>query len=196
MRAKKKERETYLIRLVSQSIGSLRLEESVIGVEHLSCENSEPFSSDSSCVDTFFVVELDVELSMFDLVSRFALENVERIFENVSSSDVEVDRRVVSSLPLRAVVKAREEELRTRRGSQYRFAREKLIGEKAYRSLILKVEHRRVPNENRERTRHERRIVANHRVENLRVSRRELDELGRGRVGELVDDEKGFDERE
>jgi hypothetical protein len=111
MRAKKKERETYLIRLVSQSIGSLRLEESVIGVEHLSCENSEPFSSDSSRVDTFFVVELDVELSMFDLVSRFALENVERIFENVSSSDVEVDRRVVSSLPLRAVVKAREEEL-------------------------------------------------------------------------------------
>lgn len=107
----KKKRKAHLVGLISQRIRSLRLEESVSRVEHLSSEDSKPFSSDTSRIDSLFIVELDVEFAMFDLVSRLSLQDVERIFEDVSSSNVEVDRCVVTSLTLTSVVEAREEEL-------------------------------------------------------------------------------------
>jgi hypothetical protein len=76
----------------------LRLEEGVAGVKHLPCENSEPFSGNSSRIDSLLVVELDVELAVLNLLTLAAAEDVERVLKDVGATDVEVDSGTSSCL--------------------------------------------------------------------------------------------------
>lgn len=77
-------RRTYFAGLIRQGVRSLRLEECVIGVEHLSGETREPFAGDSSSVDSLLVVESYAELSVLDFVSAATLKVVEGILESAT----------------------------------------------------------------------------------------------------------------
>ena len=57
---------TETVGVESGAIGSDRNEESVVGVEHASSEDLEPFSSDSTGVHTLLAVEANVEFSILD----------------------------------------------------------------------------------------------------------------------------------
>lgn len=109
----------------------------------------------------------------------------------MSATNVEVDGVASPSLAVVQTLRGGEE-------GQYITKKVKNARERTYReeigTLVLKVEHRRVADEDGEGTAHQRRVVADHRVEDLAVSRGEVDEVGRRRVGELVDDEEGLDE--
>src|SRR6266508_3021137 len=86
-----------LVGLVRQFVGSTRLEECIIGVEHLPCQDLEPFPCKTTSVNTLFIIETDTKFAIFNLFARLTLQIQEAIFENTGSTDIQLQGTVMFS---------------------------------------------------------------------------------------------------
>lgn len=89
---------TAAVRLVRDLIRSARQEQRVVGVEHLSREDREPFPGYAARVDAFLVIELDREFGVLHVFSGSALQLMVRVFEDVCSAHVQVQDAVSVAL--------------------------------------------------------------------------------------------------
>ena len=62
------------VRLIRLLVSGARLEKSVVRVEHLSSQYLEPFSRQTTGINTLFVIESNAEFAVFDLFPRFSLQ--------------------------------------------------------------------------------------------------------------------------
>ena len=141
------------VRLVREPVCSARLEQRIVGVKHLASEYLEPFAGDTASVDTLFVVESDAKFAVLDLLAGLTLQVLEAVFEDTRAAHIQLKCRVVLPRMWSSV---------------------KLLAEVV--PLVVKVEYSRIVHEKRERSTHQRWIVADHEVENLSVRVRENDE--------------------
>lgn len=69
-------------------------EKGVVWIKHLPCEDLEPLARHASSVDTFFAMEADVELAKLHLVARLEVESLERVAEDLFTTNGQLQRWV------------------------------------------------------------------------------------------------------
>ena len=135
-----------LVGLVGESVSGTWLEECIIGIEHLSSEDLEPFSCYATCIHSLLVVESDTQLPVFDLLSGLPLEILETILENAWPTYVELESAVVLASMGASV---------------------ELLSEIV--ALVVEVQNTGVMDEERERPTHERWVIPDHQIQDLPI---------------------------
>lgn len=142
-----------LVRLVGEPISSTRLEQAVVGIEHLPCQDLEPLASDTTSIDTFLVIEAYAELAILHLIPGLALEILETVLKHALTPNVELQGTVVLS-GVRTTVKLLVEVV----------------------ALVVEVQDTRIVDKQREGAAHQGRVVPHHEVQNFPMSLCESDE--------------------
>lgn len=89
---------THGVGMEGGSVRGNRVEEGVVGIEHLSGESSEPLSGNTAGIDTFLTVEANVELAILDFVRRLVVEVLEGVHEDLVTANVELHRGMSNTI--------------------------------------------------------------------------------------------------